>query len=280
VSFFDIRDTCLTLYVAAFVKVAIDNTHIYTTKAHSNGGCQPKWNEKFDPIKVNRVATRTLQLVLYNESRTRYIGTASIPLGHYVNGAVIDNWYPVDPQGEIRIRMKITMEGVATPQVQQQAVPQQAPQAYPPQSPQQAFAPPQAVPQQAFAQQPAQAMPQQSFPQQVAGQQFRPGQPAMQQQASFRQQPQQAMPQQAFPQHVAGQQFRPGQPAMQQQASFRQQPQAAYPQQVFAQPGQAAYPQQAGYPQQVAMSPGQMGQQMFVQAMTSPTQCVGIVGAR
>lgn len=204
----------------------------HETPRSKGGGAAPKWDAKLPPMQVNNIDADLLSIEILDKRR---VGTASISIAQSFSAQVQDNWYPVAPKGQIRLRTQLQIGSAATaaPSRPVAAAPVMA-SAMPPTAPVMATAmPASAPPMAATAMQGvavAAAVPAvagTAYAQQQYGQQAQYVQPQQQQygqpqQAQYAQQAQYVQQQQQQQQYA-------------QQAQYVQQPQYAAPQPVIVQ---------------------------------------------
>jgi len=225
------------------------------TPVAPKGGAAPNWNAKISTISVANVGADLLSLEILDKpsfTTAKRMGTATVAIKTLSEargdvGGVVDMWYAVAPQGEIRIRSKVTILSNASiplavaPMAQPMVPPQQTMQ----KAPQQMMA----LPLQPMQQHQQQQNFQVTIPAGVgAGQQMQvsvpQGYPSTGQLVTF------AVPQGVQPGQAVNIPLPAAAPIAQPMAPPQQTMQQA-PQQVMAPPQQVMY--QA--PQQVVMAP-------------------------
>jgi hypothetical protein len=75
-------------------------------------GKTPTWNAKLPTMQANNVDVDILSIDITDARSQKRLGTASITTASCaaITGAV-DSWYPVSPQGQIRLRTMVTLVG-------------------------------------------------------------------------------------------------------------------------------------------------------------------------
>jgi len=136
-----------------YAKLKVGAFEVHQTNILKKGGVTPKWDSKANPIAVQNVDGDLLTVEIWDKdtwSADDLVGKSTLQIASLAGNGVVDRWYTVSPQGEIRLRTAFTpseqpsvqptpTEPVYAPQAA--SAPTYAPPAVPAQP---AYAPPQA----------------------------------------------------------------------------------------------------------------------------------------